>query len=337
MNLEKTWDQLEEMQPTVLKMLKNSLVKNRVAHAYLLEGIRGTGKKEIALLLTKALFCRSLIDGYKPCETCNNCLRINKGNHPDVHIVEPDGLSIKKHQIQELQAEFSKKGVESLKKVYMIYHADKMSGSAANSLLKFLEEPNPETVAFLLTEQPQQILPTIISRCQILTFKPLSPQAMIKQLTESGVESTRAPLLAQLTNSLDEALALNVDDWFAQAQKVVVKLYEVLKKKPLEAMVTLQGDWFHHFKDKEQINRGLDLLLLIFKDLLYIQLDKHEQIVYKGESERLKQLALQVSGRRLSDQMSAILEAKRKLQANMNPQLMMEQLVVKLQEGSSFV
>jgi DNA polymerase-3 subunit delta' len=336
-NLIKTWDQLEELQPTVLKMVKNSIVKNRVAHAYLFEGIRGTGKGEISLLLTKTLFCHSLIDGYKPCESCNNCLRINNGNHPDVHKVEPDGLSIKKQQIQDLQAEFSKKGVESSKKVYLIYHADRMSSSATNSLLKFLEEPNKGTVAFLLTEQPQQILPTIFSRCQVITFSPLSPRAMIKQLTENGVNPMKAPLLAQLTNSLDEANALNVDEWFAQAQNIVLKLYEALKKHPLEAMVTLQGDWFLHFKEKEQINRGLDLLLLIFKDLLYIQIGKQEQIVYQGESERLSQFALKESGRHLSEQMSAILEAKRKLQANMNPQLMMEQLVVKLQEGSSFV
>ncbi|MFJ5763338.1 DNA polymerase III subunit delta' [Neobacillus sp. NPDC093182] len=333
----KTWDQLEELQPAVLKMLKNSMLKHRVAHAYLLEGIRGTGKKEIALLITKALFCDSVIEGFKPCETCHNCRRINSGNHPDVHKVEPDGLSIKKQQIQDLQEEFSKKGVESSRKVYMISDADKMSVSAANSLLKFLEEPNSQTTAFLLTEQPQQLLPTILSRCQILSFKPLSPLAMINQLTENGVNPMKAPLLAQLTNNLDEAYELNVDDWFAQAQKIVLKLYEVLRKNSLEAMVTLQGDWFSHFKEKEQINRGLDLLLLIFKDLLYIQLDKQEQIVFKAESDRLRQYALETSGRRLSDQMSAILEAKRKLAANMNPQLMMEELVLNLQEGSSFV
>jgi DNA polymerase III subunit delta' len=336
-NLVKTWDQLDELQPVVLKMLKNSLLKKRVAHAYLLEGIRGTGKKDIAILITKALFCHALLEGYKPCESCHNCRRINSGNHPDVHKVEPDGLSIKKQQIQDLQEEFSKKGVESSRKVYMISDADKMSVGAANSLLKFLEEPNAQTTAFLLTEQPQQLLPTILSRCQILSFKPLSPQAMIQQLTENGVNPMKAPLLAQLTNSLEEAYELNVDDWFAQAQKIVLKLYEVLKKSPLEAMVTLQGDWFSHFKEKEQINRGLDLLLLIFKDLLYIQLDKQEQVVFKAESDRLRQYALETSGRRLSDQMSAILEAKRKLSANMNPQLMMEELVLNLQEGSSFV
>ncbi|MED4228317.1 DNA polymerase III subunit delta' [Neobacillus cucumis] len=333
----KTWDQLVELQPTVLRMLKNSLLKNRVAHAYLFEGMRGTGKKEIGLLLTKSLFCEQLVEGYKPCESCNNCLRINNGNHPDVHIVEPDGLSIKVEQIRNLQAEFAKKGVESTNKVYLISHADKMSVSASNSLLKFLEEPNPGTVAFLLTEQVQQLLPTILSRCQTLVFQPLAPQMMMKQLVDNGVNPAKASVLAQLTNNLEEALKLNVDEWFAQAQKIVVKLYEVLKKNPLEAMVTLQSDWFSHFKEKEQIQRGLDLLLLIFKDLLYIQLDRQEQLVFIEEKERLKQYALQTSGRRLSDQMAAILDAKRKLQANMNPQLMMEQLVLKLQEGSSFV
>jgi DNA polymerase-3 subunit delta' len=117
----------------------------------------------------------------------------------------------------------------------------------------------------------------------------------------------------------------------------VLKLYEVLKKNSLEAMVQLQGEWHQHFKDKEQIDRGLDLLLLIFKDLLYIQLEKYEQVVFKKEMDRFKQSALRVSSRQLAEQMEAILGAKRRLQANMNVQLLMEQLVLKLQEGSTFV
>ena len=90
----------------------------------------------------------------------------------------------------------------------------------------------------------------------------------------------------------------------------MVKLYEVLKKNPLEALVFLQDDWYAHFKDKEQINRGLDLLLLIFKDLLYIQLGKQEQTVYVTEDERLEQYALQTSGRRLAAQMAIFWKQK---------------------------
>lgn len=333
----KTWDELERLQPNVLKMIKNSILKNRIAHAYLFEGMRGTGKKEISILLAKSINCHAPVEGYKPCESCVNCKRINSGNHPDIHLVEPDGLSIKKGQIQELQEEFSKTGVESKNKLYMIVHADKMTTNAANSLLKFLEEPHAGTVAVLITEQAQQMLPTILSRCQLINFTPLSPKNMAEQLIANGVKPQSAPLLAQLTNNLEEALEISHNDWFAQAQKIVLKLYEVLKKNSLEAMVTLQENWFMHFKEKDQIDRGLDLLLLIFKDLLYIQLGKKDQVVYLNESSRLEQFALQTSGRRLTEQMAAILEAKRKLHANMNPQLLMEELVLKLQEGSTLV
>lgn len=230
MNLARTWNQLEAIQPTVLKMLKNSILRNRVSHAYLFEGIRGTGKKEVGLLLAKSLFCQSPKEGYLPCEECSNCKRIDTGNHPDFHLIEPDGLSIKKQQIHELQDEFSKTGVESKQKIYMIVHADKMTVNAANSLLKFLEEPNRQTFAILISEQVQKILPTILSRCQTLTFTPLSPDNLIEKFIAEGVKMDVAPLLAQLTNNIDEALEWNQDDWFAQAQKIVLKLYEVLKK-----------------------------------------------------------------------------------------------------------
>ncbi|HYK74040.1 MAG TPA: DNA polymerase III subunit delta' [Pseudoneobacillus sp.] len=333
----KNWEQLQELQPIALKMLKNSLLKQRVAHAYLFEGSRGTGKKECALLLTKAMFCLSPVDHYKPCESCLNCKRINHGNHPDVHFVEPDGLSIKKGQIRALQEEFAKAGVESKQKVYIISQADKMTVNAANSLLKFLEEPHSQTIAILMTEQVQQIIPTILSRCQTLSFQPLSSENMIKKLVELDVIDSQAPILALMTNNIDEAIALSGDDWFAQAQKIVVKLYEVLRKSPLEALLVLQEEWFLHFKEKEQIDRGLDLLLLIFKDLLYIQVGKTDQVVFINERHRLEQFALHCSNASLTEQMSTILEAKRKLQANMNPQLLMEQLVLNLQEGSSFV
>ncbi|WP_428910309.1 DNA polymerase III subunit delta' [Niallia sp. Krafla_26] len=329
-----TWEELEKMQPVVLKMIRNSLIKKRIAHAYLFEGLRGTGKKEIGLLLAKSLFCMSPQEDVIPCEECINCKRINHGNHPDIHIVEPDGLSIKKQQIQQLQEEFSKTGVETNQKLYIIHHADRMTVNAANSLLKFLEEPHKQTYAILITEQIQRMLPTILSRCQVLSFKPLSTKQFVKRQVDMGVRVEKAPLIAQLTNNIDEALGLNDDEWFAQARKIVVKLYEMLRRNSLEAMTFLQDEWFMHFKDKEQIDRGLDLLLLIFKDLLYIQIGKQEQTVFVHEVQKLEQYAFKISGRRLAAQMTDILEAKRKLQANMNTQLLMEELVLKLQEGS---
>ncbi len=321
------------MQPVVMRMIKNAIWKDRLAHAYLFEGMRGTGKKETALLLAKSLFCEDPAEGYIPCESCRFCRRINHGNHPDVHVIEPEGASIKKHQIKMLQEEFAKTAMESNRKVYIINHADLMTVNAANSLLKFLEEPDSHTTAILITEQVQQILPTILSRCQVVSFKPLPFEKLVEMLIDAGVNPKKAPLIAKMTNSFDEGMALNEDEWFAQAQKLVVKLYETLKKSPLEALTALQDNWFAHFSERDQHDKGLELLLLLLRDLLYIQLGKKEQVVFLLEEQRLEQLALQSSGLRLANQMASVMEAKRKLHANMNPQLLMEQLVLELQEG----
>ncbi|WP_062107818.1 DNA polymerase III subunit delta' [Bacillus niameyensis] len=331
------WQDFEQEQPYAAKILKSGIEKSRVAHAYLFEGDRGTGKRAASMLVAQSLFCENSIDEVEPCGHCINCKRIENGNHPDIHLVEPDGLSIKIEQIRSLRKEFSKSGLESNKKLYIIVDAEKMTISAANSLLKFLEEPNMETTAILLTEQPQRMLPTILSRCQAISFKSLPTNIMTKKLIEAGVHSVKAPLLATITNQLQEALELNDDDWFAQARKIVLKLYEVLKQNPLYVMTALHEEWNGHFKEKQQLEIGLDLLLFIYKDILYIQLGKETELIYPDQHEKFKVDALQISSGRLSKQMTAILEAKRKLNVNINPQLLMEQLVLKLQGGHIFV
>ena len=331
-----TWEQLSNQQPRAAAMLLNSLIKDRVAHAYLFEGERGTGKQEAGMLLAKSLFCLDSIDGYIACGICANCKKIEHRNHADVHIIEPDGLSIKKEQIKMLHEEFQKKAVESQKKVYIITHSHKMTASAANSLLKFLEEPHAGTTIILLTDQIHKMLSTILSRCQTISFTPLNPMELSKRLIQSGVPANKAKLIASLTNSVDEGMALQEDEWFAQAQKIVVKLYEAIKN-PVDGIMVVQEDWLPHFKEREQMEMGLLLLLNIYRDLLYVQLDKPEEMVYQDKEDQFRQLAILHSQKQLANQMNDILEAKRKLSANMNPQLLMEQLVLNLQEGFTLV
>ena len=205
---------------------------------------------------------------------------------------------------------FQKPAWNQNRKVYIIHHADLMTVNAANSLLKFLEEPDSHTTAILITEQIQQILPTILSRCQVVSFKPLSFEKLVEQLIASGVNPKKAPLIAKMTNNIDEGLALNEDEWFAVAQKLVVKLYEALEKSPLEALSALQENWFAHFTEKDRHDKGLELLLLLLRDLLYIQLGKKEQIVFLHEKKRLEQMALHSSGLRLANQMASVMDAK---------------------------
>jgi len=329
----KTWQQLSQYQPRALKVFQNTIQKNRLAHAYLFEGKRGTGKKEAALLLARSYFCEQLVDGFQPCEQCKNCKRIQSGNHPDLHVIEPDGLSIKKWQIQSLQEEFSKTGVESNRKLYIISDCDKMTTNAANSLLKFLEEPTKGTMAILITEQIQLILSTILSRCQIISFQPLAPAIIKEALMENGVPIHLASLVSHLTNNIEEAHQLSEDEWFAEARLIVIKLYELLIHQPQKGLLFIHSQWMPFFDDKEKLESGLDLLLYLYKDLISIQASLDDDVVYHDLMTMLKQQALQLSQRAALNHVVSIMEAKKRLHANVHPQLLMEQLVLTLQEG----
>ncbi|MBB6284435.1 DNA polymerase III subunit delta' [Geobacillus subterraneus] len=324
------WEQLAKRQPVVAKMLQSGLEKGRISHAYLFEGQRGTGKKATGLLLAKSLFCLSP-SGIAPCLECRNCRRIDSGNHPDVRVVSPDGGSIKKEQIEWLQQEFTKTAVESDKKMYIVEHADQMTTSAANSLLKFLEEPHPGTVAVLLTEQYHRLLGTVISRCQVLSFRPLPPEELADQLVEEHVPLTLALLAAHLTNSYDEALALSQERWFAEARTLVLQLYEMLGKPELQLLFFIHDRLFPHFPEKYQLDLGLDLLLYIYRDLLHIQAGRTDSALYRDELDRLQRWALSCPQRRILDSMEAILQAKARLTTtNMSTALLVEQLALQL-------
>lgn len=327
----KSWSDLD-YQPTVARIVTNSLQRNRIAHAYLLDGMKGTGKKEVSYLFAKSLLCRNL-NGVDPCQSCSNCKRIDSRNHPDVHVLEPDGNSIKKQQIQFLQEEFTKTGLESKRKIYIIEHADKMTTNAANSLLKFLEEPNQETFAFLLTENVHQMLNTIISRCQPLSFRALTSTRLVDKLVEEGFSVPLARTASHLTNSLEEAVELCRDDWFALARNLVIKLYEALFTRQQQALLFIQEKWMPHFQERKQLEIGLDLMLFIYKDMLYAQVDKGDEFVFTDEKEQIEKFALQTTQQRVTEHLSYILQSKSRLASNVNPHLLMERLALNLQEG----
>src|SRR5699024_6551344 len=109
--------------------------------------------------------------------------------------------------------------------------------NAANRLLKFLEEPNPKTTALLLTENREAMIPTILSRCQLIDLQPLQPKEFQKKLQESNISPEHTLLLSELTNDLDEALLLNEDEWFTEAKNLVLKFLQTAIKKPADVFL----------------------------------------------------------------------------------------------------
>lgn len=299
-----------------------------MAHAYLFEGQRGTGKRETALYFAKLFFCEEPTSKQEPCEECSTCKRIRTGNLPDLHMVIPTGNSIKKEQIQNLQREFSMSGVESDKKVYIIEHADKMTDSAANSLLKFLEEPTGDSLAILLTEQPQNILQTIKSRCQPLSFLPLPQERFVQQLISEGISESIAKVLSALTHNIEEAKSWEEEDWFIEAVQLTRKMASLWFQKPMNAFIAIQEGWVQHFSDKDKQLLALELLSVWVKDVLYLQVGKEDSIHFTQNREDLYEQARKTNPSVLAESLSALTEARKRMASNVSFQLCLEKAVI---------
>ena len=157
---------LARQQPIAWKTLSNALARQTFAHAYLFQGPAGTAKKEMALLFAQSVFCPHAEEGIA-CGQCDTCRRVAALEYADLSYIDGSETSIKKADILRLQENFSRTSLEtSPYRIYIMDHAENATADALNSLLKFLEEPQPGIIAVLISDQPELLLATIVSRCQ---------------------------------------------------------------------------------------------------------------------------------------------------------------------------
>lgn len=319
------YSEVEKKQPELQKMFAHAMTSNRLGHAYLFEGARGTGKLALAEWIAQTIFCEQKKSGLA-CGECRNCRRLIEGNQPDLIRVEPDGQSIKVDQIRQLKAEFSKSAIEGSKKVYIINQAEKMTISAANSLLTFLEEPGIDTYLFLLTTVKENILPTIRSRCQIIHFQPLSKEVMTEVFREEGILENYIGVLSTLTNDSEEAKRLQEDEWFQEIQEKVWHWFNQLNKRDSLAFIYVQTDLIPLIKERTQVIFCLDLLLFHYRDLLYLTFGHENAVVHRhllGHYQTIRK-----DSHYFTTQIENILAAKKAVQANVQAQGILESLVI---------
>ena len=320
---------ITERQPFLTKHFAKLIRENKLVHAYLLSGAEGTGKIELAKWVAKGIFCLNSQNGV-PCLKCSECNRIENNNHPDVVTIMPDGLSIKVEQIRYLKSEFNMSGVESDRKAFIIQDAQKMSIGAANSLLKFLEEPSGNITAFLLTSEPQKLLPTIISRCQEVEMQQLTSGQLEQELISESISEKNSHILANLAQSVVEAKKINDNENFDKILATVNNWYRKLLRKDLLSFVMIQSKIIGLIQNKEDQNLVLQVIILTVRDTVLERFGLTEEIVFKENIDFIQQNTTQITNDKLVNGLNLVVESNRKLASNISMQNMLETLTLNL-------
>ncbi|KRM93433.1 DNA polymerase III subunit delta [Lentilactobacillus senioris DSM 24302 = JCM 17472] len=317
-------EEIQTRQTEIVHQFMNLVANNRLSHAYLFTGEAGAGQLEVAELVAMRLFCKN-VQNNLPCGKCPECLRILNQEHPDVVMAKPEGLSIKVDQIRFIKSEFSKSAVEGQQKVFIIEAADKMTIGAANSLLKFIEEPAGSVVTFLISPERQLVLPTIVSRTQVVEFNAVANNLLTEKLTELGVAPSQQPLLLSLTNDLQQIKEWNKDDWFTKIVSQIIKWDEYLIAGNPQAFSQIQMKIMPLVTNREQQRLVLQLIVALWQETLlvkYGQVDVKE-IKFQGAKQQLTQ-ATSMSTEQLLLGLKKILNMKSMVDVNVSFQNMLE-------------
>ncbi|TCZ70553.1 DNA polymerase III subunit delta' [Paenibacillus albiflavus] len=319
-------------QEVAKRLLQSSLKANKLSHAYIFHGPVGTSRKQMAIALAKAIYCLNGVE--ESCGECIECRKVEHGNHPDLHIVEPDGATIKIDQIRELQKEFAYRATASVDgtKIYIIQHADAMTVQAANSLLKFLEEPISKVVAILITENGHALLPTIRSRAQWVTFVPVPRDLMIEQLLQEGFPNHLIYPAVHLTAGPEAARELITTNWFAEIRNVVIQLTkETLTRFP-SSFVTVGQKWSKSDLS-DHTDTLFDLLILWLKDIVQLSSGNKEKLVYIDQTDWMTSISYSRDSAEWVRILEKAVELRTRLRSNANPQLLLEKMLVVIQGG----
>lgn len=331
------WDLL--LPKNLFTFFSNIILKKSFVHAYFFIGPAGANKQKTALYFAQSIFCQhneDFTDGI-PCLKCDNCKQVSKSIHPDLIQIKrlENNANITIEQIRYLNQRLSMKPLLAKYQVVIIYNVELMTDEAANSLLKNLEEPAPETIFILIANNILTVPKTIISRCQVVRFTSINKQELFNYYLKKNKETNEIDKYFSFSQGLPGFLDnyLQIDDfWLEEIEEVKQKLLK--HKLPL-------SDKFDFIKkillnknlvnEKKQILQNeIEIWIKIFRDILLIKLDLKNLIRFQELLIPLEKFAKYYSIKDVLKILDQLLILNNKINYNLNSQLVLENLYLNI-------
>jgi DNA polymerase-3 subunit delta' len=314
-----------------INLLKVQVANNTSRHAYLFTGPKGVGRRTMAIRFAQTINCANPPSPGEPCFVCRTCTLIERMQHPDLSIVqsEREGRTLKVSQVRELQHEVSLTPYEARYRVAILLRFEEASISAANALLKTLEEPPPQVIIILTTESSERLLPTIVSRCEVLRLRPLSVADIRLGLSSNKeIPNDQSNLFANISGGRPGyALRLyNEPELLNERNKWLDDLQRMIPANRVErfAYAELLA------KDKDTLVEILQVWLSFWRDVLILSVKASIDITNQDRREEIEQLANNISIYQTRTFVSRLENSFNLINQNVNTRLVTEVLLLDL-------
>lgn len=320
-----------------IRTLNRSIASGRLAHSYLITGPSKIGKRTLALDIARAANC---VSDSRPCGECRQCQRVTSGLHPDTRVIGLEAArtgrlrtQISIEQVREIQRDASLLPFEGRNRVFIFESGERLSGEAANSLLKTLEEPPDRVIIIIVASDTSAVLPTILSRCRRIDLRTTPPGVIADFLVESkSLSRERAEEIAGLSGGrIGWAIEAADDPAIIARISEALDLIEETIKGPLVERFDYAESLSRRFSaDRQGVFAELDLWQSWWRDVLLIGQNKRELVVNSSREETLTSVADQNSTEAVSASLKAIRRTAFLLERNVSPRLALESMMMKL-------
>lgn len=324
-------------QEQIKEHLKNAISTGKISHAYIIEGEKSSGKEFIAKVFAMAMQCgeRTKEGAEVPCQKCDSCRHALSDSHPDiVKVTHEKAGTISVDDIRaQISGNVAYRPYNSPYKVYIMNEAEKMTPEAQNALLKTLEEPPEYVVILLLTSNVGAMLPTILSRCVVLTMKPVPDKLVRKYLMEEmQITDYKAEVcVAFARGNIGKAKYLATSEEFENVKGEALSLLKYIQDMELNEVIAAVKRANEY---KLEVNDYLDIILIWYRDvLLFKATNDVNSLVFREELSALRKVAARSSYVGIENVINSIENAKKRLDANVNFDLVMQLLFEEIQEN----